>query len=116
MNLAENGHSPTLYLKHESYPQVAEVLWHSRDVMNLCSIPEREATVDDTFQDTTIPDYGDEDIGSDQPKRSKGKMSYVKRDPRVRRAVISRANGRCERPACGLYRPCLLYTSPSPRD
>ena len=39
------------------------------------------------------------DIGTDFPDRSKSEVSSYARDPRVREAVLRRANGRCER--CG---------------
>jgi 5-methylcytosine-specific restriction protein A len=101
-NLAENGHSPTLYLKNESFPKIAEALWKHKGVFNVSSLSRSGSIIDDTFQDTSIIDY--EAMGSDEPKRLIGKMSYVRRDSRVRRAVLKRAKGKCERASCGISR------------
>jgi 5-methylcytosine-specific restriction protein A len=102
-NHAENGHSPTLWLKDDFAPEVPETLWKHSGVIDLLAMPTlsgdgKHPEEDDTFQDTVIIDYGD--IGSDTPKLVVGEMSHVKRDARVRRTVLKRANGNCERPGC----------------
>lgn len=52
---------------------------------------------DDSIDD--LPDYGA--LGSDEAARVQRIASGVKRDPRVRKAVLKRGKGRCERGGCG---------------
>jgi hypothetical protein len=54
---------------------------------------------DDTFNDLTGLDLSL--LGRDEAKRLQQTVSGVKRDPAVRRAVINRSKGVCERPGCG---------------
>jgi len=106
-NHAENGHSPTLWLKDDLAPEVAEGLWRYPGVIDVMAMPfdapETIAPQNDTFQDTLILDYGD--VGSDTPTIVFRKMSHVKRDARVRRDVLERAKGHCERPGCTMALP-----------
>ena len=48
-----------------------------------------------TFGSDSAKDSLD-DIGSDIPQRRAGVRSFVVRDPKVRKAVLERANGKCE--------------------
>lgn len=57
------------------------------------------APVDDTFNDLVGLDLSL--LGRDEAERILKTVSGVKRDPAVRRAVIKRCNGTCERPGCG---------------
>lgn len=101
-NHAMNGDSPTLWLQDERRPgahEVADVLWNWPDVENLLEINvSASASTQDTFDDCPVHDYIT--LGSDGAPRCSVIRSEVRRDPKVRHAVISRATG-CERPGCG---------------
>jgi 5-methylcytosine-specific restriction protein A len=103
-NHAMNGSSPTLWLHDDGAPAVHEALWDDPEVRDLASLSLTarfgiaDAGRDDTFADLPIAE--DRSFGSDEPALMLGMRSYVRRDPRVRRAVIKRAGGRCERPGC----------------
>ncbi len=102
-NHAMNGSSPTLWLEDEMAPEVTAALWKHAGVVNLLSIPFRSEipeSIDDTFADIPGLDYSL--IGSDGGPRSVVMRSHVRRDHRVRTAVLERANGQCER--CGAAR------------
>ncbi len=58
--------------------------------------------VDDTFDDMPGLDYSL--LGSDGAPVENTARSGVKRDPRVRKAVLQRAKGKCEREGCGATR------------
>jgi 5-methylcytosine-specific restriction enzyme A len=100
-NHAENGDSPTLWLMDNRAPggkAVADVLWGWKGVVDIAkTLPTRE-TVDDTYDDL------DSDVaalyGTDGAERKRTTRSEVKRDVQVRKAVIARATGGCERPSC----------------
>ena len=100
-NHATNGHSPTIWLQDDFAPQVAEALWNHHgvlDVVRMQTVP-CEPAQDDTFDDLPAVNY--ELIGNDDPARVLVMRSEVRRDPQVRRMVLLRANGKCEREACG---------------
>jgi 5-methylcytosine-specific restriction protein A len=107
-NHAMNGSSPTLWLEDDTAPTVEAALWGHRNVKNLVEMEEVNLSgeinqqVDDTFDDMPGLDYSL--IGSDGMKRSVVARSHVKRDPRVRLAVLDRAGGRYEREGCGAAR------------
>lgn len=105
-NHAMNGSSPTIWLYDDKAPEVTNALWDHYGVINLVSLPiiQRDTTKnqDDTYADLEVPDYSL--LGSDNLVKTTCKRSNVKRDPRVRTAVIMRANGKCERPECGASR------------
>lgn len=63
--------------------------------------------VDDTFDDLPNMDYSS--IGSDGAVVKTIMRSETKRDPRVRKAVIIRAGGRCERTGCGVQRDFIGF-------
>lgn len=109
-NAAENGDSPTIWLKDERASGgrvVAAVLWEWPDVQNLSELkPRTEVTdaPDDTFDDLAYIDYSQ--FGSDGSSRVIRYRSEVKRDDRVRQTVLQRAiNYGCERNSCGENRP-----------
>ena len=54
--------------------------------------------LEDSIDDLAGIDYGA--LGSDGAGRIRTVISGVRRDPRVRRAVLKRSNGRCERDDC----------------
>jgi 5-methylcytosine-specific restriction protein A len=62
----------------------------------------QSAGLDDTFDDMPGLDYSF--IGSDGAPVKKSLRSGVRRDQRVRRAVLRRAQGKCERNGCGASR------------
>jgi 5-methylcytosine-specific restriction protein A len=107
-NNAENGHSPTLWLKDELAPEVASIVWQHEEVLDLLALPSVNTFVGssdrtgDSFDDIVIFDY--DLVGSDEPERIQGLRSEVKRDPRVRKAVLERSGGKCERQTCGAFR------------
>jgi 5-methylcytosine-specific restriction enzyme A len=99
-NHAENGDSPTLYLMDIRRPaakQVTDVLWDWPGVLDLMKVLVAVVTKDDSLDDMPV-DYSM--YGSDNAPRVKTQSSGVKRDPRVRRAVIKRATDGCEREGC----------------
>lgn len=103
-NPSENGDSPTIYLQDDRTPytpQVAALLWGWPGVKNLAALPDADPSTDDTFDD--ISDVSA--LGRDAGVRVHSVRSGVRRDPQVRRAVIARARGTCERSGCGESRP-----------
>ncbi len=121
-NPVDNGDSPTLWLQEDRYPrgrEYAEALWRWPSVEDLVSWPQvdsgaradrtvkpRDLIVpDDSWDDVPRPPVDIEDIGRDAAdRRALGERSGVPRDPAVRRAVLERAKGACERPSCGAAR------------
>lgn len=104
-NHAMNGSSPTIWLQDDRTTdahEVADVLWAWPGVVDLAKLdPVRSIPPDDTFDDCPGIDYST--LGSDGAPRRTVVRSEVKRDPKVRRAVLDRARG-CERKGCGEYR------------
>lgn len=103
-NHAANGNSPTLWLQDDRMPdahKVADVLWNYQGVINVAALPDVSPTslvpVDDTFDDIVV-DYSH--FGSDGAPRTRVQRSSVRRDPRVRKIVLDRAKGKCERESC----------------
>jgi len=104
-NHAMNGQSPTLWLQDDRTPdahEVADALWSWPGVQDLVKIGTDSAVLgDDTFDDCFRADASS--LGSDGAGRYATIRSEVRRDPRVRRAVIERTTS-CERPSCGQHR------------
>lgn len=106
-NHATNGSSPTLWLQDDRTPdahRVADALWAWPDVVDLVKVAMVTLTDsnDDTFDDCPGVDYAA--LGADGAARRLALRSEVKRDHRVRLAVLRRAAG-CERPSCRETRP-----------
>lgn len=104
-NHSMNGASPTIWLYDEKAPEVNDALWKHPGVVDLLKYePVHPATSKegDTFDDLPGMDYSL--LGSDGGTVVTRAQSYVKRDPRVRREVIKRAEGKCENDACGTSR------------
>lgn len=102
-NHAENGSSPTLWLQDDRAPdahQVPDMLWQWPGVIDIAKIAPKAGggDFDDTFDDCPAPDYSA--LGRDGGERRPVLRSEVRRDPRVRQAVLARASG-CEREGCG---------------
>lgn len=99
-NHAVNGGSPTLYLRDDKAPSVPEELWKHPGVTDLLklTVVSKPTPIDDTYDDLGLDP---ELIGRDVAERIQITTSGVKRDPAVRRAVIKRCIGNCERPGCG---------------
>lgn len=101
-NHAENGSSPTIYLQDDRTPAahaVADVLWSWAGVINVLSLPTTdEDAVDDSYDDLQV---GYDGVGRDTAAPTLRVKSGYPRDPKVRRAVLDRADGRCEREHCG---------------
>ncbi|MBK7135429.1 MAG: HNH endonuclease [Rhodocyclales bacterium] len=104
-NHAMNGSSPTIWLQDDRTPdahEVADALWVYPGVVVLAKLPPANSgSEDDTFDDCPGLDYSM--FGSDGAPRCQVIRSEVKRDPRVRRAVLDRTRG-CERDGCGVHR------------
>jgi 5-methylcytosine-specific restriction protein A len=86
---------------------VAAALWDNSGVQDLACFPIQGVGFenlgsDDTFDDMPIPDYSL--IGSDGAPAVLNLRSHVKRDQRVRTAVLDRAKGKCERAQCNAAR------------
>jgi 5-methylcytosine-specific restriction enzyme A len=104
-NHAQNGDSPTMYLKDERTEggrRVAAVLWEWPGVVDLSKSLSASPRRDDTYDD--LPDVDLSIFGSDQPPRKQTTRSEVQRDPEVRRQVAKRAVQGCERPGCADHR------------
>ncbi|CAI8992399.1 5-methylcytosine-specific restriction enzyme A [Pseudomonas sp. IT-P74] len=107
-NHAVNGDSPTMWLmdsRFEEAHKIADVLWQWEGVEDLAKRPlsnDLVGVIDDTFSD--LPGLDLSLLGRDEASRFQSTVSRVARDPNVRKAVIERCNGRCERPGCGASR------------
>jgi len=107
-NPAMNGSSPTLWLQVDEAPAVAAALWEHVGVQDLArldiviSTGTQNAGLDDTYDDMPGLDYSL--LGSDGARVIKNVRSGVRRDQRVRTAVLRRAQGKCEREGCGATR------------
>ena len=66
-------------------------------------LPYARPASNDSMDDLPGIDYAL--LGSDGAKRIRQITSGVKRDPKVRRAVLKRSRGACERDRCGIERP-----------
>lgn len=108
-NHAVNGDSPTMWLmdsRNEQAHKVADVLWQWDGVEDIAKRALSTGLIgilDDTFSD--VPGLDLSLLGRDEASRYQVTVSRVARDPNVRKAVIDRCNGRCERPGCGASRP-----------
>lgn len=105
-NHAENGSSPTIWLQDDRAPNshlVAEALWQWPGVIDLAKVSPltKAEDQDDTFDDCPTPDYLA--LGRDGGQKVEVVRSEVRRDPRVRQAVVERASA-CERAGCGEQR------------
>lgn len=100
-NHAQNGTSPTLWLQDDRMLDthlVADVLWQWPGVVDLAKRVASDPSPpgpDDTYDDCPMPDFSA--LGRDLGERVSAVRSYVKRDPKVRLAVLERAGYRCER-------------------
>jgi 5-methylcytosine-specific restriction enzyme A len=107
-NRAENGRSPTIWLRDDRAPTVASAFWNAPGVVDLMRartprlVRDLPQPADDTFDD--LPGLDPNLFGSDAPSRTRTEVSSVKRDVRVRRFVLKRARGKCERTSCGASR------------
>jgi 5-methylcytosine-specific restriction protein A len=102
-NHAANGHSPTLWLQDDQCPAIADLLWRWPGVIDLGPLRlTSESPRDDTFDDLAAIDDGL--LGADSPEKLEVTRSSVKRDPKVRHAVLRRAHGKCEQETCGAFR------------
>lgn len=107
-NHATNGSSPTLWLHDAAAPEVGDLLWSWPGVVDLNAMaevrtPELADAVDDTWDDCPGIDYSQ--IGSDGGGRVPVMRSMERRNRGVRKLVIERSAGRCERSGCGESRP-----------
>lgn len=101
-NHAKNGSSPTIWLRDERMPnahQVADALWAWPGVNDLMALPSKIlANDDDAMDDCPIP-TGYAELGSDAPLQRSALRAECRRDPKVRAAVLKRAQS-CERQGC----------------
>lgn len=77
--------------------QLADVLWQWPRVVDLAKLvasDPKPAGFEDTYDDCPAPDYSA--LGRDLGERVSTVRSHVKRDPKVRMAVLQRAQYRCE--------------------
>jgi len=94
-NPALNGNSPALYVQDDRAPEAVEFRFNHREVRILVPLSAGQGATDDSFDDLPTIDFSS--LGSDGAPRFQRVVSGVKRDPAVRRAVIHRAQGKCER-------------------
>ncbi|WP_440901666.1 HNH endonuclease [Actinosynnema sp.] len=109
-----NGKSPTIYLmderREDSY-RIPAVLWNTPGVIRLgpaavdVPVPGELASVDAVNDLAPNPDL----LGRDGAEAVQRLASSYPRNPAVRRAVLRRADGRCERPGCGASRPWVGF-------
>lgn len=107
-NHAMNGASPTVWLQDPKAPDVAKALWDYPGIRDLARLPRSarlvaNAPMNDSIDDLAGTPYSD--IGSDGGERMQRITSGVRRDPRVRQAVLARSRAACERLNCGVTRP-----------
>lgn len=95
-NPAENGNSPTLWLRYDLAPSIPDCFWKHEGVIDLIM---GAAVGPDTWDDLGGLDR--ELLGRDEAERVWRLASGVKRDAAVRREVLRRAKMKCERPGCG---------------
>ncbi len=102
-NHAMNGSSPTIWLQDERSQDahaVADALWGWSGVIDICDSPRitnSTDTTNDSFDDCSFDPYS---LGRDETARMTQMKSGFPRDPRVRKAVVLRSNGTCERRGC----------------
>jgi 5-methylcytosine-specific restriction protein A len=102
-NHAANGSSPTIWLQDDRTPgahRVADALWGHKGVVDLVQLEDQvveRPVIDDTFDDCPV-DYSQ--LGADCAPRVPVLRSMVKRDDKVRREVMNRAQGMCESEGC----------------
>ena len=107
-NHAMNGASPTLWLQDARTPAahaVPDALWGWPGVEDVAKWPViwvAGTATDDTFDDCPSVDYSE--LGRDGASRTNVVRSEVKRDAKVRLAVLERSGGKCERETCGVAR------------
>jgi 5-methylcytosine-specific restriction protein A len=101
-NHAENGRSPTIWLRDSGAASVEDALWQHPGVESLESSAVEADTdhvtpppTDDVFLDLPTPEFG-----RDRGERTIWEVAGYPRDPRVRRAVLLQSGRRCERPGC----------------
>lgn len=101
-NHAENGSSPTIYLQDDRTPAthaVADALWSWPGVINLLTLPTTDGdAIGDSYDDLSVDHH---DLGRDVAAPIPLVSSGYPRDQKVRKAVLDRAAGRCERTDCG---------------
>jgi 5-methylcytosine-specific restriction protein A len=106
-NHTMNGTSPTLWLQEDNAPEIAEQLWQWVGVRDLAALPLSGSLLSANAQDDSLDDLPGFDytaLGSDGAQRVQRITSGVKRDARVREAVIERSEGMCERESCRAHR------------
>jgi 5-methylcytosine-specific restriction protein A len=99
---ARNGRSPTIWLRDRRSPEmhrIPDILWSTYGVIDLMGLPRVGQTWDDTFDDCGAAPL---DAGRDEGERHAEVRSGYARDQGVRRLVLQRAGGCCER--CGATR------------
>lgn len=102
-NHAENGRSPTLWLRDMNAPSVPAVLWNFPGVRDLATLePSQPAAtvppaIDDVYDDLTL-------LGRDAAAPQLRTVAGFPRNPRVRALVLRLAGYRCERPNCTAVR------------
>ena len=99
-NPALNGDSPAFYIQDERAQDAVSFIFTHPKVRILVPMSAGQEASNDTFDD--LPPVDSSLLGSDGAPRIPRIVSGVKRDPAVRRAVILRAQGKCER--CGTHR------------
>jgi 5-methylcytosine-specific restriction protein A len=105
-NHAMNGSSPTIWLQDdrtEDAHEIDDALWAWPGVVDLAKVAVSDIALSaDTFDDYPGGfDYAT--FGSDGASRRPVIRSEVKRESRVRQAVLMRSRG-CERMGCGVHR------------
>jgi 5-methylcytosine-specific restriction protein A len=104
-NHAENGRSPTLWLRDVNAPTVTDLLWNYPGVRNLVALPAVNASAgsrDDVFDDLGVGDIAL--VGRDAATPHESNVAGFPRDPRVRALVLQLSRYRCERPNCTAVR------------
>lgn len=101
-NHAMNGRSPTIWLATQNYPEVPVALWQHKGVIDLVKLPviavhssNSLSNSEDMFND--LPGVDLSLLGSDGTAKVILLYSGYKRDQKVRKAVLKRAIGKCER-------------------
>ncbi len=104
-NQVLNGRSPTIWLMDDRRPdshRIADALWTFPGVIRLGPVPDGPAPAPRSALDDLAPDP--DLLGRDEAEATLHLTLSYARDPEVRRAVLRRAKGCCERPGCGASR------------
>lgn len=99
-NQVKNGRSPTLWLEDQKAVSIAKLLWNFPGVEDLKNRLLAEDFFGGQFKENDPLGIDLELFGRDEAERILKEIWSVKRNTKVRKAVIERSKGRCENEIC----------------